>query len=277
VRNIIYVQFLILYLLISCTNEQKSAAINKKDILEIAFSYHFQHFQSPLEQQLLLKYKIKSAAFVTERILKNEIDSTTYLFYDKEGRLKSRTTTECTTVGCLPYRIRQEYIYNGNRINRINDYTFKYKYKYVSYYWMLSDLNALSIFDWEDYIYKNDTIRIESGSQAFEYVVDKNENIISKKLRTKTNNQMVEVEYHHSNSNIVWEIKNDLPDKSSEVNYKVTDNNKVLFTRKITPQKIYSTEYIFNGEGLLAEILDYVNNNIESKTKVTYTIYKDKI
>jgi len=258
-------------------NEQKTTQVNKQDILELAFSYHFQHFQSPLEQQLLVKYKIKAAAFVTERILKNEIDSTTYLLFDELGNIKSRTTTECTTVGCLPFRIRQEYIYNDNRISKIIDYTFKYKFKYVLDYWMLRDTNNLSIFDWEDYVYNNDTIKIESGSQAFEYVIDINGNVISKKLRAKSNDQISEVKYHHSNSNIVWEIKNDLPSKSSEVNFKVTDNNKVLFTRKITPQKIYSTEYIFNGEGLLAEILDYLNSNIESKTKVTYTIYKDKI
>ena len=270
-RNIIYVQFLILCLFISCTNEKKTIPINKQDILEIVFSYHFQHFQSPLEQQLLKKFKIRSAAFVTERILKNEIDSTTYLLFDDVGHIKSRTTTECTTVGCLPYRIRQEYIYSNDKISKINDYTFKYKYKSVSEYWMLRDTNALSIFDWEDYAYNNDTIRIESGSQAFEYVIDKNGNVISKKLRAKTNDQTLEVKYHHTDSNIVWEIKNDLPDKSSEVNYKVTDNNKVLFTRKFTPQKIYSTEYIFNDKGLLLEIINYENGNIESKTKVIYS------
>jgi hypothetical protein len=253
-------------------NEQKTTQLNKQDILELAFSYHFQHFQSPLEQQLLVKYKIKAAAFVTERILKNEIDSTTYLLFDELGNIKSRTTTECTTVGCLPFRIRQEYIYNDNRISKIIDYTFKYKYKYVLDYWKLRDTNNLSIFDWEDYVYNNDTIKIESGSQAFEYVIDKNGNVISKKLRRKSNDQISEVKYHHKNSKIVWEIKNDLPDKSSEVNYTVNEDNKVLFTRKITKHKIYSIEYIFNDKGLLEEIINYENGNIESKTKVKYII-----
>jgi hypothetical protein len=254
----------------SCTKEQKSIPINKQDILEIAFSHNFQHFQSALEQQLFAKYNIKSAAYITERISTNEIDSTTYLVFDKLGRIKSRTTTECTTIGCLPYRIRQEYIYNDNRISKINDYTFKYKYKDVSEYWMLRDTNELSKFDWEDYIYEKDTIRIESGSQAFEYVIDKNGNVISKKIRVKTNNQKSEVGYHHTGSKIVWVIKGYRPDKSSEVNYKLIDENKVLFTIKMTPQKIYSTEYIFADNGLLVEIINYENGNTESKTKVKY-------
>ena len=269
-------QILVLFIFSYCSNEREPELLSRKDILELSFYHDFPHFQSKIEQQLLKKSGIKSATFITTRPPKNEIDSTTYLTYDNEGRIINRTTSECTTAGCLPYITRQEYIYNDNKISRMDDYVFKRKYKNALDYWAVSDTNKLSKFDWEDYTYNNDTIMVESGSQKWKYAADANGLIIYKYNLAKTNDQIQETNYQHTSSDIIGRTKSSIFDHSFKFSFKVINDNKAQFIQKLDANNFYIREYLFDSKGLLAEIITYADDNMLSKTKITYGYYKKR-
>lgn len=239
-------------------------------MLEIAFYYGQHHFQSETEINLLKKHKIKSASVLIERISKNETDSVTYLSYNNKGQITSRVTTECTTVGCLPYIIRQEFVYDKDRIKQLNDYTFKYKYDSVIDYWSVTDTNKLLLFDWEDYTYDADTAWVESGAFTWKHLINEQGNVLRKLHGAKATNQNAISNYIYSDSSIVTKIKNTSHDSVFVHLLTVTDDNKILETIDFGEDRFFEREYIFDSRGLLSELLNYLNGELTSKTKIKY-------
>lgn len=273
-KNMILVLLVMLSFLNSCKTEDQLFQLDKEKMLEIALYQKNYHLQSDVEVDLIKKHNIKSASFITERFLTNETDSTTYLLYNHEGYLISRVTTECTTVGCLPYVIKQEFTYENNKIKQMKDYTFKRKYKTVSEYWAVKDANELSKFDWEDFTYKLDTIRVESGAFVWCYVFNSNGKLIAQTERAKTNNQIMKSLYNYSNSNISINYTDSIQDSVIIVNYKVVENNKVRFQRRMNADVIFSVEYLFDSKGLLKEKTSYENEKQISRTTITYSKFE---
>jgi hypothetical protein len=239
-------------------------------MLEIAFYYDQHHFQSEAEISLLKKHKIKFASVLIERVLKNETDSVTFLNYNNKGQITSRVTTECATVGCLPYIIRQEFIYESDRIKQLNDYTFKYKYDSVIDYWSVNDTSKLLLFDWEDYTYEEDTVWVESGTFTWKHLVNNQGNVIKNLHEPKSTSQYANSDYIYSDSSIVTKIKNSSSDSEFIEQLKTTDYNKVLETIDYGKDKIFEREFIFDSRGLLSELLNYLNGELTSKTKIEY-------
>lgn len=127
-------------------------------ILKNAVSFSIPQFQNNEEIELIKKHKIKSISYISFGNDSTDIDSLTYVEYDLEGRILRRTTKENTTQGCLPYMMRQEFAYEGNKIKKVTDYTFKYVANSTLENWLLRDTTQLEMFDWEDYSYNGDTV-----------------------------------------------------------------------------------------------------------------------
>ena len=279
-KKIIIVQFFILLVLCSCSNERNPVTLNKHEILEVAFSHHFAHFQSNIEQKLFKKYGVKSVSFIIDGKAKNNIDSVEYLTYDKDGRIISRTTSECSTEGCLSYIIRQTFIYANNKIKQMNDYKFKDKHKSFLYYWMVNDSSELSKFDSDDYSYNDNIILIESGSLIWKFITDKNGNITYSYQYDKLTNNVVEVKYWHNNSDVIGQQKIGVTDPKFHFfdSLQVFNDNivKLKLLISLNPDKYSTFEYIFNSKGLLTEVINYEDGKFINRIKLTYTYYKDR-
>ncbi len=264
---------LTLIIIIGCNAEKEESPISKQEMLEIAFMHDMPHLQSGTEQELLQKYGVKSAAFVVERIKKNEIDSVTCLTYDRKGRITTRTTTECTTVGCLPYIIRQDYEYNNGSIIRMNDYTFKYKYKNVRDYWNVNDTSKFSEFDWEYYSFNGDTLEIESGSQYFKYIFNKNSQVVYKSILPKASKQKLENFFYYNDFGIEVKAKSDLSDQSSTWKYEIMSTGILKMFMKVKENKLFTRDFYFSSKGLLEKIVSLVDDEPTSIRKIYYSYY----
>lgn len=255
--------------------EQEKLQLTPQEMLEISLYKRMYHFQSEAERKVIKRLKVKAASIIIEKINSSIIDSATYLTYDKEGRILSRTTSECTTVGCLPYILKQEFVYENMKIIQMNDYTFKKKYKFALHYWNLEDKNKLSKFDWEDYTYNKDTVIVESGSMIFKYTIDSKNRFLTSSTIAKTNNQTTEAVYKYSDSEILLKLTSKWVNTFAELIYQYSDDNEITVYRNTGEGKNRMIEYYFNERGLLIEKLSYKENDLIYRTKIFYA-YSEK-
>ncbi|NOX64894.1 MAG: hypothetical protein GXO85_03635 [Chlorobi bacterium] len=247
--------------------------INESEMLEIVLYNGLHHFQSKTEQNLFRKNKIKSVSFVKNILSTSEVDSLTFLEIDKNGRIKIKTTNECTTVGCLPYTIRQIYNFHNGEIVRMDDYVFKRKYSNKFGYWLEKDTSRLSKFDWEDYTYLKDTILVESASQKWTIVRNSSGKIISKKLTFNTGNQYSLVNYSYYKSKIIENSLSNFMEEPVRSEYSVTDFNIVTYLYDISNDVTRRKEYKFNAKGLLSNIYYFQNDSLKAETTINYSQY----
>lgn len=246
-------------------------------ILSIVISYGIPHLQSEQEIDILKRNKIKSMSLVERNMKNHNLDSLTFLEYDKEGRIIRRTTKECTTFGCLPYMNREVFSYKGNKIIKMKDYLFRYK-EYSTYAkWTLKDTSRLNMFDWEDYSYKKETIRVESGSTVWKYIKGGNGNIVKQVCRAKSNNQLLIINYNYNDSIITASILTKFNNHTSSDPYiikYIADGNQVLIKTKNGKGENLDSKWVFNSKDLPVERITYKNGKIYEKTKISYAYYE---
>jgi hypothetical protein len=256
----------------SC-NREKVFELSNPDMLVVVLSYNLMHLQSDKEIKLFKKYKIKSVAFVSENIKSGARDSSIFLEYNKDGKILQRTTSECTTAGCLPYVIRQIFTYSDSRIKTMSNYTFNNNHISTNEKWHTSDLSILTKFDWEDYSYNGDTITVESGPTIHKYIHDNYGKPTGMSLRAKTNNQTVKTSFEYSDSSIVILSKVDNSNNFS-MSKLVVLRNKVLYYKIADSVSHIFLEFIFNTDGLL-ETKNYYDKEgeLSKRTLVSYTYW----
>ena len=256
----------------SC-NKENDFELSNTDVLEVVLSYNLMHLQSDKEIELFKKNKIKSIAFVSENIESGRRDSTTFLEYDLDGKILQRTTSECTTVGCLPYVIRQIFTYTDSRIKTMSNYTFNNNHISTNEKWHIADLSKLTKFDWEDYSYNGDTITVESGPSIHKYIHDNYGKPTGMSLRAKTNNQTIEKSFEYSDSSIVILSKTD-NSSSQYISKLVVLKNKVSLYQITDSASYLVLEFIFNIDGLL-EAKNYYDkkDELNKRSLVSYTYW----
>lgn len=240
-------------------------------ILKNAVSFSIPQFQNNEEIELIKKHKVKSVSYIAQNIAVNEIDSLTFVEYDIDGKILRRTTKENTTQGCLPYMMRQEFTYEGDRIKKVTDYTFKYVANSTLENWMLRDTTKLEMFDWEDYTYKTDSIIVESGFAIHTYIKDQKGDVVKRTTITKTDKKMRSYEYEFNDA-IVRE-KVDLPyyNDSQIIDY-IVDKNSVL-QKYNNGNDVYLTELNFDDNGLLKSKTYFLNKEKEAHIIANYSYY----
>ena len=245
-------------------------------ILSIVISYGIPHLQPEQEIDILKRNKIKSMSLVERNMKNHNLDSLTFLEYDKEGRIIRRTTKECTTMGCLPYMNRQTFDYNGNRIIKMKDFVFRYKENSTYTKWTLKDTSRLKMIDWEDYSYNEDTTRVESGPFVWRYIKNRNGDIVKQICRAKTNNQLLIINYNYNNSIITASIVTKFNNHTSSAPYiikYIADGNQVLIKTKNGKGKNLDSKWVFNSKDLPVERITYKNGEIYEKAKIAYAYY----
>ncbi len=240
-------------------------------ILKNAVSFSIPQFQNDEEIELIKKHKVKSVSYIAHIVSRNEIDSLTYVEYDMDGKILRRTTKENTTQGCLPYMMRQEFTYEGDRIIKVTDYTFKYVANSTLENWLLTDTTKLKMFDWEDYSYIGDTVVVESGFAIHTYFKDDKGNIIKRTTLVKTNKQELTCFYEFEESAVIEKIDRSGYENSSIVEYLV-DKNSVLQNYNNNDNE-YLTEFKFDENGLLKSKTYYLNENKERYIEANYSFY----
>ena len=262
---------IILVLLSSCRKEIVSSSEYERTILSTTFLKSIPQLQSKTESELLKKHRIKSMSLVIQKTDSTELDSITFLEFDKTGRIIRRTTTENTTVGCLPYMLRQEFTYDQNKIKKVTNYTFRHMANSVLENWMTRDTSRLLMFDWEDYSYNNDTIFVESGFAVWKIIKDADGNIIKKTTSFKTNDQQAVFDYNYGPSSITMQMITSTYEKPILAKYEVSDNTVLLSGNKGEDE--YIIENVFDEKGLLKSKIRYLNKEKTSVVVVTYSYY----
>ncbi|HMN24944.1 MAG TPA: hypothetical protein PKE38_10610 [Ignavibacteriaceae bacterium] len=239
-------------------------------ILKNAVSFSIPQFQNNEEIELIKKHKVKSISYILVNSDSTKIDSLTYVEFDLDGKILRRTTKENTTQGCLPYMMRQEFNYDGKRIKKVTDYTFKYVVNSVLENWLQRD-TTLEMFDWEDYTYKGDTIIVESGASIQTFFKDQKGNVIKRTTLTKTDKKLHIHEYEFNDGSVVAKFYSPSYDDIQIMNYFIDKN----FVRESysTKDKKYKEELIFDTDCLLKTRIQYLNDEPTSKTIVTYSYY----
>lgn len=240
-------------------------------ILKNAVSFSIPQFQNNEEIELIKKHKIKSISYISFGNDSTDIDSLTYVEYDLEGRILRRTTKENTTQGCLPYMMRQEFAYEGNKIKKVTDYTFKYVANSTLENWLLRDTTQLEMFDWEDYSYNGDTVVVESGFAIHTYIKDDKGNIIKRTTLAKTNKQSLTCTYELDETVVIERIHNSLYEDFSTMEYSV-DKNSVLQKYNSNDNE-YLTEFNFDEKGFIKSKTYYLNENKERFIVANYSYY----
>ncbi len=262
---------IILVLLSSCRKEIVSSSEYETAILLTTFLQSIPQLQSKDESELFKKHQIKSMSFVIQKTDSTELDSVTFLEFDETGWIIRRTTTQPTSVGCLPNMLRQEFAYVEDKIKSVTNYTFRYKANSVLENWLTRDTSRLLMFDWEDYSYNNDTTTIESGFATWKFIKDSDGNIIKKTTSFKTNDQLAVFDYNYGPSSITTKMTPSLYDKTYISHYTV--NNKNVLLRGTKGEKEYLIESVFDENGLLKSKISYLNKEKTSVVVVTYSYY----
>ena len=260
----------ILLVLYSCHSDLVTKEY-ETTILKNAVSFSIPEFQNNEEIELIKKHKVKSVSYIAHNIAVNEIDSLTFVEYDMDGKILRRTTMENTTQGCLPYMMRQEFSYEGDRIKKVTNYTFKYVASTTLENWLLTDTTKLKMFDWEDYSYNGDTVVVESGFAIHTYVKDAKGNIIKRTTLAKTNKQERTCFYEFKESVVIEKIDRSGYENPSFLEYQV-DKNSVL-QKYNNNEDEYLTQYNFDENGLLKSKTYYLNKNKERSIEANYSYY----
>lgn len=254
----------------SCRQEVIKLDPFQQTITESAIYSNIPRLQSEKESLVFSENKVMSMSFVKEYLDTNKIDSLTYLRFNKNGQLIQRTTDECTTVGCLPYTYVQIFRYEGNKVKRVESYTFKYKTKSVFEKWLETDTSRLKILDWEDYTYSGDTIFTESGFDKWGFIKNKNGNLERSFHKVKSTNEFREEKYTLTPFGVKMQLTYD---ESTQIDYDyIVDENKVEI-KSLNSKGYNRSENIYNSKGLLIEIIYYENNQKVARKKINYTYY----
>jgi len=240
-------------------------------ILKNAVSFSIPQFQNNEEIELIKTHKVKSISYISFDNDSTNIDSLTFIEYDLNGRILRRTTKENTTQGCLPYMMRQEFTYEGDRIKKVTDYTFKYVANSTLENWLLRDTTMLEMFDWEDYTYNGDTVVVESGFETHTYFKDDKDNIVKRSTVAKTNKQERICFYEFEESAVIEKIDRSGYEDSAIIEYLV-DKNSVL-QKYNNNDNVYLTEFNFDENGFLKSKTYYSNENKERFIEANYSYY----
>ncbi|MFZ1292219.1 MAG: hypothetical protein WAR79_19145 [Melioribacteraceae bacterium] len=271
-KNLLLIILVILFIsLTNCSSNVVSTTNYDKTIIRNTVDLDIPQLQPDTEKKLFMDQKIKSMSFVIQKENEIKLDSITFLEFDFSGRLKYRTTLENTTQGCLPFMLRQEFIYDKNKIKKVIDHTFKYKTNSVLSQWLEKDTTRLRLFDWEDYSYIGDTIIVENGNSVQKFVKDVEGNIIRLINRMKTNNQIADSKYDYSGTMVINEIGNSLVEIKDIIKY-YEESNNVVKSFKISDDEFKEIN-VYDEKGLLQSINMYLNGKKVSTTKINYDYY----
>jgi hypothetical protein len=268
-----YKYFLLLPLIISFSSCHSDLVTKKYEptILKNAVSFSIPQFQNNEEIELIKTHKVKSISYISFDNDSTDIDSLTFIEYDLNGRILRRTTKENTTQGCLPYMIRQEFTYEGDRIKKVTDYTFKNVANSTLENWLLRDTTMLLLFDWEDYSYSGDTITVESGGLIHTYIKDQKGDVIKRTTMTKSDKKLHNYEYEFNDESVVERFDSPSYADIQTFNYFVDKN--LVFDIYSTNDKEYTTEYVFDEKGLIKSKTYYVNEKKERFIVANYSYY----
>ncbi len=264
----------LLLLVLCCSNKNYDNPLSIQQKMNLLTHHLTLHLQSETERDIIRKHNIRSASFVKVNDKHGTKDSTTFIEYDTEGRVKNLTTSRCNTLGCTLFKVRQQFHYTDNKIQRFGVYTFNRKYKWTKEYWMLKDTSELSLFHWENFSYNGDTTIIKSSLMKWKYVINNEGKILNEISDNNTRNKIInakhEVTYLYSDSTTSL-IMNDSEMKDEMfLQMKVKDENTFSVYQK-SPYIKSIIEVKFNDIGLISEEIVYENDVLKSITKVNYS------
>lgn len=272
-KKVIYISLLatLLISLSSCNNDLQSNT-PQKEVIHFAL---FRIFPDVYQEQMfdfIKNNSIKTISIVAKDLPTEKNDSLTYLEFDNDGKLKSRTTLECTTLGCLPYTNRQMYSYKDGKIDRVDQYTFADNSKSTLYYWKLSDTSKMNLFDWEDYSYKGDTVFSESAITKRTYVKDTSDKIVLRKVMAKSTMQNIENEFTNTDSTVHISSKVNFPEQIKYKTIKLTDDGIKIFEEENGDMELLQNWHM-NLKGLPNSIDTYHNGEHKRTINIEYTYY----
>ena len=273
----ITVIILLVFALLSCSHEQKEVHLSNSQMLDVLVSGTSSHIRSDVSTQLMCENNIRSIYAIEKNFEDSKVDTTTYSEYDSDGRLVRRTTSKCTTIGCLPFPVRQEFQYDGNRVKRMGVYTFKNKYKYMQGYFDEKDTGKLMLFHFENYTYKDDTIYVESSLWRWKYIKNQEDKLIFESSAEKLNNRKNlndGLTYIYSDSSVVSKVKKDsLNDMEYEIYNLVNDSTVALTYKNFPAAENTMIEFKFGKNGLLDVLTTYEK---EKAVKKEWFVYLEK-
>ena len=272
IRKQIFIIITFLIFISACSNRNSSKLAESKNIMQFALYNDVPDIYPERLFQYFKNHGIKTVSFVSQDLETNKLDSLEYLVLDSSGKLITRTTKECTTIGCLPYMNRQEYLYSENNIKRIDVFVFKNKNRSVLSEWSNPDTSEYYKFDWNTYSYKDDTVFVETGIALYKYMKDNNDNIIYREMRVKSSNQIVYSNISYTDSTVIFKSKFNFGDTTLIYNYRIKGNRVEERSMNNKNSKLIK-EWIYDANGLINEINVYKNNKIISKTYLTYTFF----
>ncbi len=261
----------IILLITSCRKEIVSLDNYSSTILDNTIMSTIPHLQSNKEIELIEKHGIKSMSFIKQKTDSTKLDSLTYVEFDRKGRIVRRTTKENTSIGCFPNIYRQEFIYEDQRLKKVNIFTFKYKSNSVLKNWLETDTSRLLLFDWEDYTYDGDTTIVESGYATWKYIKDESDNIIQQLVFVKTNNQQTSFKYIPTSIGLTKEFYDTIYDETRLTDYTIEKN--MIISNYSDGSNEFITENLFDERGLLIKKNYITNNKLTTKIKVSYSYY----
>ncbi len=266
----ILIAFILLISLASCSKEVVSLNEYEKVILENSFYKHIPFLQSKSESEVLKKNQVKSLSLVVYR-KDSQPDSVTFIEYDTEGRMIYKTTIE--ESGCYsPYWVKQEFIYENNRIKKVNYYNFKYTTNSILEKWVLKDTLQLLLFDSADYSYNGDTTIVDIGWGTLKFIRDENNNIIKQVNLMKANNQLLNVDYDYTGLGINTQMMDNMVYKKPITSvYEVRENS--IFRKTQAGEKMNTEEYVYDSNGLPIMRVYYINADTASRAVISYSYY----
>lgn len=262
--------FTLSFIIFGCNTEEYK--VSKEDLLLQAFFNDYHDMYPEKVFDYFATHKIKSISFVSKNLKDGKVDSLTYLFFDESGKLIRRTTKECTTIGCLPYMNRQEYKYNGNKIVKIKIYTFKKNKQPTLTKWLTTNITQLVEFDCEDYVYRDDSIFVESAIAKWEFSKNSKGDIITRLVKVKSTNQSVKNEFSYTDTTIISKLTNNYSDAEYLYEYKYQKDKIDLWVTKIKTKELKQS-YKFNPSGLLIEKTKFENGKVITRTDINYSYY----
>lgn len=268
-KIIFLILFLILFSFLNCNNNRESEKSKTIDLLSVAYSNSLAHLQTQNEILYFKKNKVKSISFVVEADEFNKADSITFLTYNRNGRLITRTTSECSSMGCLPYEIQQKFIYSNDTLIAMLDYFFKYKKKSTLKYWQTKDTSRLRFAYDELYTHKGDTTIVDLMHSIRKYIKDDKGRIIQIETDAKFNDQYSKSNIVYTDSTIIQTNKSDMGEGVTEYSYNKMDNS--IEQRETSGDGLI--EWVIDSKGLFRTKNYYKDGKIRKKVNLSYSFY----